>query len=265
MFRQRERFERTDVPRESPYRNVIGAIVVVVVLAAAVGIFLAVWNRVNLEMNLEDSNLSDAVEAQDTTSANADGYEESTDEFEFTLLLTTDETDDTGSTLSSARILAVNTTQGTASLVDLPIAMAAVSSDGTHVTLASLFSPDDYSACVTAIAEATGIAMDHVVVSSGDVVSELPSLAEAGVSNIFDLVSSASDLLGRIKTDMDVTTLVSLASTVSSVGVDNISSFEVPLVADTTTDDDGNVVETGMGAVDSVQLAITLGLLVPVA
>ncbi len=265
MFRQRERFERTDVPRESPYRNLIGVIVVVVVLAAAAGIVLAVWNRVSLETSLEDSDLVDAVDAQETTAATADGYEASTDEFEFTLLLTTDETDDSGSTLSSARILSVNATQGTASYVVLPVAMAAVTSDGEHVTLSSLYSSEGYAACVTAVSDATGIAVDHVVVSSGDVVEELAALADAGVSSVSDLVSSAASLLEKIKTDMDVTALVSLASTVTSVGVGNIGSFEVPLVVDTTTDADGNAVETGLGAADSVQLAISLGLLVPIA
>ena len=62
---------------------------------------------------------------------------------------------------------------------------------------------------------------------------------------------------------MDATELLSLAGSIASVGVENITAFDAPLVTDVATDADGNLVETGLQAVDAVQLAITLGLLVP--
>lgn len=260
MFRQRERFERTDVPRESPYRNVIGVVVCVVVLVATAAVVLAVWNRVSVETRLGDTDLSDAVDSQGSVAASADGYVASTDDRELTLLLTTDDVDaETGATLTSARILSVNHTRGAAGYIVLPVD-AAVTYGDERVALSSLFSSAGYAACVQPLATATGIAFDHVVVSDDDVVEEVISLADADAS---ELVSSASDFLKRIKTNMDAATLVSLAGSLASVGVENITSFDAPVVADTTTDEEGNVVETGLQAVDSVQLAITLGLLVP--
>ena len=45
MPRKRERFDRSDVPRESPFRNVIGAVVCVLVLSILVKLWMMVFNR----------------------------------------------------------------------------------------------------------------------------------------------------------------------------------------------------------------------------
>ena len=146
-----------------------------------------------------------------------------------------------------------------AGYINLP-ADVAVTFGETRVSLSSLFATDGYAACVRPLAAATGIAFDHVVVSSGDVVAEAASLAGSDSSA---LLRSASDFLKKIRTDMDATELLSLAGSIASVGVENITAFDAPMVTDVATDADGNLVETGLQAVDAVQLAITLGLLVP--
>ena len=259
MFRRRERFERTDVPRENPYRNVIGVVVCVVVFAALAVVVSAVWNRVSLESRLGDVDLSEAVDSQGSVAVAASGYAASTDDRELTLLLVTDDVDAAGSALSSVRVLSVNHTRGAAGYINLP-ADVAVTFGETRVSLSSLFATDGYAACVRPLAAATGIAFDHVVVSSGDVVAEAASLAGSDSSA---LLRSASDFLKKIRTDMDATELLSLAGSIASVGVENITVFDAPLVTDVATDADGNLVGTGLQAVDAVQLAITLGLLVP--
>lgn len=261
MFRRRERFERTDVPRENPYRNAIGVIVCVVVFVAAGIVVSAVWNRVGLESRLGEAALSSAVDAQGSVAVSTSGHAASTDDRELTLLLVTDDVDATGSALTSARVLSVNHTQGAAGYVNLP-ADVAVTSGETRVALSTLFSTEGAAACVGPLASATGIAFDHVVVSSGDVVSEMAALADTDPTA---LLGSSEDLLRKIKTNMDASELVSLAGSVAAVGVENITSFDAPLVTDVATDADGNIVETGLMAVDPVQLALTLGLLVPAA
>ena len=65
--RQRERFERIDVPRETPYRNVIGGVVCAVVLVIAAIVVGTVWNRVQLESRLGDTGLTGALEGQGAT------------------------------------------------------------------------------------------------------------------------------------------------------------------------------------------------------
>lgn len=261
MFRRRERFERTDVPRENPYRNVIGVIVCVVVFVALGVVVSTLWNRVGLESRLGDAGLSSAVDSQGSVAATASGCVASTDDRELTLLLVTDDVDASGTALSSARVLSVNHTQGIAGYVNLPVDVA-VTSGETRVALSTLFSTEGPAACVGPLASATGIAFDHVVVSSGDVVAEMASLTGTDPSA---LVGSSADFLRKIKTNMDASELVSLAGSVSAVGVENITSFDAPVVTDVATDADGNIVETGLVAVDAVQLAFELGLLVQAA
>ena len=87
MFRKRERFERSDVPRETPYTNIIGVVVLVVVFVALAMTVMAVWNRVTLESRLGANDLTYSLSAQAKASA-ADGYVASSDELESTLFLT---------------------------------------------------------------------------------------------------------------------------------------------------------------------------------
>lgn len=64
MFRKRERFERSDVPRESPYTNVIG-LAVITIVAVLVGIVVVtIWDRAQLESHLGDHGLNKAVKAR---------------------------------------------------------------------------------------------------------------------------------------------------------------------------------------------------------
>ena len=49
------------------------------------------------------------------------------------------------------------------------------------------------------------------------------------------------------------------------IGVANLATVDAPLVAETTTDEEGNTVETGRQVIDRVQLDLALGLLVPAA
>lgn len=105
MFRKRERFERSDVPRETPYTNVIGVVVLVVVFVALAITVMTVWNRVTLESRLGANDLTDSLSAQAKASA-ADGYVASSDELESTLFLTVSSAaaDAGGTQLSDARI-----------------------------------------------------------------------------------------------------------------------------------------------------------------
>ena len=80
MFRKRERFERSDVPRENPYTNVIG-LAVIVIVAVLVGIVVVtIWDRVQLESHLGDHGLNKAVKSQ-SVSGNPDGTTKSEDDF----------------------------------------------------------------------------------------------------------------------------------------------------------------------------------------
>lgn len=260
MLRKRERFERSDVPRDTPYRNVIGGVVCVLVLAAVVAVVLFVWNRVKLESNLGDKDISDALSAQAAQATpEAAGYVASGDEFESVVLFTADGLDAVGPSLASARILTINRTQGTAALVTVP-AGAKVDSE-TPATLAEAYASQGYAACVGHLSSATGVTFDHVVVATEDVLDEAAAIAGSGIT---DVVSQASELLSKIRTDMDAAELMSLAEALSAVGA-NLVSSEAVLVPEAVTDEAGNPVETGAQLIERSQLCVALGLLVPAA
>ena len=58
---------------------------------------------------------------------------------------------------------------------------------------------------------------------------------------------------------MDATGLLSFAETLSSIGVANLAVSDAPLVAETTTDEAGNVSETGRQVIDRTQLGVAIG------
>ena len=240
MFRKRERFERSDVPRETPYTNVIGVVVLVVVFVALAITVMAVWNRVTLESRLGANDLTDSLSAQAKASA-ADGYVASSDELESTLFLTVSSAaaDAGGTQLSDARILTVNKTQGTAVLATVPVS-AEVASGETVTTLADL-------------SAASGVRFKHVVVATGDVLEKAVQIVGASKAN---LVGEASDLLGLMRTDMDASDLLAFAETVSGVGLGNIQRTEASLVADP------DQAEAGLQAIDKTALCLTLGTIV---
>ena len=263
MARQRERFERTDVPRGGRHTNLIGAIVCVAVLALAAGAVAFAWNRASLESRMGDTALGDALSALGRygVEAPAEGYVETGDAVSCTLLLTADSLDAQGATLTGARILAVNETQGTAVLVSLPTDLA-LTVDDQQTTLAELFSSEGYAACVTPLGRAAGVRFDHAILATGDVLEQAAQLAGSSAA---DLVRSASGFLSQIRTDMDAAALLSFAEGLASIGTANLTTSDAPLAAETTTDEAGNVTETGRQVLDATQLGVALGRLAPAA
>ena len=253
-------FDRTDVPRDSPHRNVMGAVVCLMVFAAVALIVYLVWDRVQLESRLGDTDLSSAVKAQRAAVA-PDGYAASSDTFETVLLLTADSLEPSGATLQSARILAANTTQGTAVLANVSLDTKVIR-ESEPSTLADLFRSAGSAACVEPLASACGVSFDHVVVATGDVIEEAAALAGSDAAG---LVRSASGLLSKMRTDLDAAGLLAMAETLSSVGTANLAQADAVLVPETAQDADGNTVETGYQLLDATQLGVALGTLVPAA
>ena len=256
IVKNRERFERTDVPEPSPRRNLIGAIVAASALVVtAIVVFLA-WNQANLESRMGDHALSDAVDtlAQYDEANPPKGYAVSEDDISYTLLLTSDSLDE-GGTLSGVRILAANATQGTASLVNMPVDLA-LTVDDTPTTLAELFSSQGYAACVVPLGRAAGVAFDGVILATGDVIEEAAQLAGSGADN---LVRTASGLLSKIRTNLDAAGLLALAERLAAVGTSNLVTSDAELTAEKVKDEDGKSTETGRQVLSASKMGVALG------
>ncbi len=254
MPRKRERFERIDVPEPSRRRNIVGAVVAVAALVVTALVVAFAWNRASLESKMGDRSLSDALASQAASAGPGEGYVDTGNEIHSTLLLTSDSLD-AGGTLTGARILSVNATAGTATLVTVPTDLA-LTVDDQATTLSELFSSQGYAACVAPLGSAAGIGFDNVVLATGDVLEEAAQLAGSDAGS---LVRSASSFLSKIRTNMDASGLLSFAETLSSIGVANLTASDAPLVAETTTDEAGTVTETGRQVIDRTQLGVVIG------
>jgi hypothetical protein len=256
MARNRERFERSDVPVYHKHRNLIAVVVILVVFGGAYLIVSRLWNRVQAESHLGDNSLSAVVGS--TSEIQDLGYTTSSDSFTTVLLLTADtltEVDEAGATLESAELLVIDNTTGTGTLVSIPLDTKVTSGD-TDQTLAELFQSSGARACVSPLSAATNISITHVIVSTFEVWDQLSALAG---TNSKDLVTRAADFLTSIRTDMDAAALVDLAQQVNDIGITRI---DAPMVDETVTDADGNVTATGYRVIDKVSLGLSTGVLV---
>ena len=175
MAKQRERFERTDVPRDNPHRNLIAGIVLVVVFVACGIVVSTAWKRAQAQSHLGDSSLSSSVSK--TSSVSDLGYTVSSDTFMGILLLTTDNLDASetgGANLSSAELLVYDETAATGKLVSIPTDTK-VSYNGQDTTLAELFNSTGAAACVSPLSTAANLPVTHVIVSTSAVWDEARS------------------------------------------------------------------------------------------
>ena len=256
MARRRERFERTDVPKERPHRNLLGLLVVLVVAVVTGLVVHATWERVQLEERLEESDLEDAVAAQTSATVPDSTYVPSGHNYATVPLLGAAPTD--ASTLTSAELLVIDTDAGTGSIVTLPTSVSVSTSDGVTHTLATLFSAKGGAACVAPLASATNIPVSHVIVSTEDVWDRIAGLQGEGMTA---LVRQAADLLSAMQTDMGADDLFGLGEKLQAAGgVATLARVDVPLAEETVAAADGSGA-TGV-VVDAVSLGVTLGTLV---
>ncbi len=259
MFHKRERFERTDVPRESPYSTFIGIGVLVVVFAAVAIIVSTVWGRVQTETRLGDLDLSDTISDQASLSI-PDGYSTTSDDLTRVLFLTVSDVSkaDSPSTLKAAQILVVNNTQGTATLANVPTNVKIVVNE-VGFSLSDYCAQAGAMACVQPLSKAAGLKFTHVVLATEDVMSSIAALKGADKST---LVNTAGELLSKMRTDFKADEIIAFAEKLQNVGLDNIARFDAVTTAETATAEDGTVSETGYVVIDKVQMGTSVGLLV---
>ena len=258
MFREREPFERSDVPKAGPLRTILSLIALVVVIGGLYLLITTLWNQVQLEEHLSDSALTNAVSGQKGPSA-VSGYTASEDLFQSVLVLTASSLDE-GAELEAAELLVIDLTTRTGTLVSVPIEITVATAEG-YPTLAELYQEGGASACVSAMSTATNIQLSHVIVSTREVWDEVADLGGVGVNWI---VMRGSHLLEAMYTDMSSQDLTDLAELVQSIGVANLERVECPYYPEGSYDENGQWVSNGSGRyyVYSPGLGVTTGMLV---
>lgn len=259
---QRERFERSDVPRPSAARNVVAVIVIVVVFAGLALLVREVRARVEREGHLSDAALAGAVASQTAADVGVEGYERSSDSFVSVVVFVAEGLED-GDALASAQLLVADETTQTAVLLDVPTGVTLTVGDAT-VTLADLYASEGPAACVAPLTSATGLVASHVIVTTKTPWDALVALA--GVPPA--LVSTrGADLLDSLRSDLTTDELASLANLASACGVSALAPTEAATYPEGSWGEDGSWVDAGTGVtyLYAAQILQQAGVLVPAA
>ena len=258
MFREREPFERSDVPKAGPLRTILSLVALAAVIGGLYFLITTLWNQVQLEEHLSDSGLTNAVSGQKGP-ASISGYSASEDMFQSVLVLTASSLDE-GAGLEAAELLVIDVSTRTGTLVSVPTDLTVVTAEG-YPTLAQLYQESGASACVSAMSNATNIQLSHAIVSTGDVWDQVADLGGVGVNWI---VMRGSHLLEAMYTDMSSQDLTDLAELVQSIGVSNLTRVDCPTYPEGSWDENGSWVSNGSGRfyVYQPELGVATGVLV---
>lgn len=249
-------YERPDVPKDSPHRNLIAVIVLAVVAVAVTMLVSSLWKLANTNSAMGSKTLAAAVKGTKPSSDTISAYAEATgltatgDEIETVLFAIT--SDSSEESASAVYLAIMNETAGSTRLVQFQND-AWVQAGEQNYTVTDWYAQQGASGLASAISSCAAVPVSHIVVMKESGWGSLMAVAQEGSSA---LSSKSSELVEAIEeTDMDVNGLVEVAQKAISAGasadvIDTVAMSEV-------SDDAGN---TRM-QVDAAQLAVAVGTL----
>lgn len=254
MARKRERFERSDVPRENPYRNLIALAVLLAI--AGIGYLLVnmLWGRVKVEAHMGDPALLEAIDEQPGPTT-LEGEFSYTDNFiEKILYLQVDDANAERPQLLSAQMLLIDELAGTAHLVDVPLSVR-VSMEGQTLPFGDLAASYGLETAIPLLTEAYNLFANHVIIAQ-----EAPwvSIVELDGVQPLQVVDAAGDFVGSIRTDLDASGLVEHGALFKTLNVLALELEQTPVTGATP---EGEVPQ--MVSVDLVPFGIQTGILIP--
>lgn len=248
---KRERFERSDVPRDAKSGMILaGSALAFLLVGLLIGLGYA-RSMVTRDSSLGNRTLGASIGAQGDVEA-VDGYQISDDAFTNVLLFTVDDLKAPTPTLTGAQLLSLNTTTHTGTIVNVPI-NTRLTTDAGKTPLSAQFAGSGASSCIVPFQTVSGVKITHAIISVSEVWDQVAHLHGAGVQY---LVSSESDLFGSMTTDMNNSELMDVAELVQSIGVDNLTRIDAP-VSEATLDDG-----TAVSVIDATKLDVALGTIV---
>ena len=252
---RREKFDRSDVPEASPLRTVMALFALVVVAVLTVLLVRTVWKRAHLDDRLNDAALNSCLRTQYATQYWDWGVGD--DDLNVVLVITVDgDVTSPESGLSALSLVVVNHTDGTGTVVDIPVDTRMTSS-GVKYTAASAWSALGEAKFIEVVSWFTNVPADHIIVASRDVLGDLEGIRKFGPINTI-----TSRLLESIRTDMRQKTLLTFAGEISSIGLDNFTYMEVPRWHEDPAEGDEGVPEGGWEIIHRTDLCRDLGIFV---
>lgn len=249
-------YERPDVPKDSPHRNLIAVIVLVVVIVAIGMLVTTLWDLANANSVLGSNDLGSAVEstipAEESIwdQAEATGLTATGDEIETVLFAVA--ADDSEGSLATAYLAVLNNTQGTVKLLQFT-SDEWIQAGEENLSVADWYVQKGAAGLASAISGSAVVPVSHIVVMTQDGWDSFMTIASKGSSA---LQSQSRKLIkGITQTDMDAMELVDIAQRAVANGASSNSIAGV--ATNEVTDDEGAT----RSQVDSAQLALAVGTL----
>ncbi len=252
MFRKRERFERCDVPKPGPLRNVF-AVVVLIVCLVSFGILCSKsWYKANQLNGLNSEELDDALYEQVDPTEPTGGRVWSDDDFSNVQIFLVDDINAEQPELKAAQIFVYDSTAEKATIVDLPINMKVWLKDSTS-TLPIQFAEGGAEQALPFVTSADNVHVSHVIVASESFWDQVSSFKGSAFSAMF---SDQTDDFATMTSDFDLADLLEFSERVQKIGYENIEHLNPPTWPETMPDG------SEVSVVDWQELPTQLGIFV---
>lgn len=249
-------YERPDVPKDSPHRNLIALVVIAVVAVAMTMLVSSLWKLANTNSAFGSKTLAKAVKSTKPSSDTIGAFAEATgltatgaDVETVLFAITPDSSEDS---VSAVYLAIMNETEGSTKLVQFQ-SDAWVQAGDENYTVADWYAQQGASGLASAISACAAVPVSHIVVMQEGGWNSLMTVAEEGTAS---LSSKSNELVESIEeTDMEVSDLVDVAQKAISAGA-SVEEIETVAMSE-VSDDAGNA----RMQVDATQLAASVGTL----
>ena len=252
LFKERERFERTDVPTPSALRNMVSAGVLVLSVIFCLVLWRSLWNKANQMNYLNDDGLYDALYEQYEVSGPSGDLVWSDDSFSNCLLLVVDDIHAENPELTGAQIIVRNMDAGTAAVATLPVNTRLKTEEMT-ISASALFASEGATQVLPLLTDAANVHVSHVIVASSKIWDQLASFEGP---TIRALLSRQTNDFYTISSDFSTGDLVEFAEWLQAAGIENFAQVEAEYSTETLEDG------TEVAVIDRQALPAALGIFV---
>lgn len=222
---------RNETPQNTSRKGIIGLVCVLLFCIAAYFGIRFLWDLAQARSSKPSTELQRAaLTSEDSAKASAydwGGYELSDHEVVTTLLLTVDDVNAEAGQLQAVQLLALDLTERSATLVNLPAGMWTRGDDGASIAADALYASSGAATTagsrVTArVAAALHLPFDHVFVMNAGVWEKFYQLA----CKNGPLVTEAGALLSELKCDMNANSLLDFAAQAHDCGISALATAD---------------------------------------
>ncbi|MBQ9007131.1 MAG: hypothetical protein IJ092_12295 [Atopobiaceae bacterium] len=232
MFRERERFERIDVPTPSAFRNMVSLIVIGVVALVTIIVCARCWHKANQMNYLNNEALYDALYDQKDVSGPTGGRVWTDHDHSNVLFFIVDDIHAETPQVKAAQILVRDVDDNTAIIANLPINTKLVANE-SNTYLERYFSEQGAAACLAPFTDAANVHVSHVIVATERIWSQLGTFEGPTLKA---LLSKQTNDFATISSDFSTGELVKFAEMLQEIGIESIPQIDAPCYTENLED-----------------------------